>query len=306
VAQISAEQAAWNEHVAWSETAGSLKAKRTWSRIAVLFLTVAGATLQTIAGAVPLGSTAKFAVGVAGSVALVLAAGIAAYLLKPEDTSKWLRARSVSEGIKSEVYSFCAGGDPYDDPQTAPGLLTAKYQEIRDWGKDVFRERAVADLPAKPAPGQLSADDYLDKRINSQIEKYYLPNAKKNARMADQFRFIEVALALLAAALGGVATFVTSHPQPVGVPAFHLGPWVAVLTTVGGSIAAYAAASRYDFQATTFFATAIQLEDLAREWGNSGKAQPSPEWSTFVRKCEEAISAENRSWMAKLQPQAGP
>jgi hypothetical protein len=73
-----------------------------------------------------------------------------------------------------------------------------------------------------------------------------------------------------------------------------------VLTTTAGAVAAHAAASRYDLQATTFFATARQLEDLAHEWKASARDAPSKEWSDFVRACEEAISAENRAWMAKL------
>jgi hypothetical protein len=76
-----------------------------------------------------------------------------------------------------------------------------------------------------------------------------------------------------------------------------------VLTTIGGSIATHAAAGRYDFQAATYYATARQLLDLAIGWEAGGKAAPSKEWSEFVRGCEEAISAENRGWMAKLDQQ---
>jgi hypothetical protein len=31
----------------------------------------------------------------------------------------------------------------------------------------------------------------------------------------------------------------------------------------------------------------------------SGNVAPSPEWTQFVKSCEEVISAENRGWMAK-------
>jgi hypothetical protein len=74
---------------------------------------------------------------------------------------------------------------------------------------------------------------------------------------------------------------------------------VAVVTTIGGTIAAYAAGSRYEFQATTFHATARQLKDLLGDWAVG--ARP---WSDFVRGCEDAISAENRGWMAKLDDKA--
>jgi hypothetical protein len=98
--------------------------------------------------------------------------------------------------------------------------------------------------------------------------------------------------ACLAAILSAIATLVSDLNSAL------IGPWVAVVTTIGGTIAAHAAANPYDFQATTFFATARQLSDLVQQ--ASGKRPPSKEWSTFVRSCEEAISAENRAWMAKL------
>ena len=60
-------QSLWDEHVAWSDTAGRLKSERTLWRTAVLTLTVLGATLQTIAATMP---AAKLGAGAAGTVAL--------------------------------------------------------------------------------------------------------------------------------------------------------------------------------------------------------------------------------------------
>jgi hypothetical protein len=302
VTTVSAEEEAWNEHVGWSKAANRLKARRTKSRSLVLYLTVVGAALQTLAGTVPW-ATVRVTAGIAGTIALAVVPILAGYFLKPEETRKWLRARSISEGIKSEVYTFCAGGAPYDG-EAAPALLTAKYREIRDWGKDMVRERAIVGAQAAKAPGKLTTDEYLARRIHQQIEDYYLKKGEENAAMAERFRFAEVVLAALAAVLSAVATFVANDRSHTVYVGFQLGPWVAVLTTIGGSIAAYAAASRYDFQATTFYATAAQLKDLARDWSDSGATQPSQAWSTFVRRCEEVISAENRGWMAKLEPQS--
>lgn len=295
MAPISAEQEAWDEHVAWSKAATRLKSRRTNARAIVLYLTIAGAALQTLAGTV---RSLSMPAGIAGTVALSIVPIIAGYFLKPEATRKWLRARSISEGIKSEVYTYDAGGAPYDGTNAA-AKLTAKYREIRDLGKDFITERAAIALSATSAPGPLTSDQYLALRIDQQVVEYYAKKAKEYLEKAEKFRSIEVALALLAAILSAVATYLSSHHAGDGI---QLGPWVAVLTTIGGSIAAYAAAERYDVQATTFFATSAQLQDLARDWRNSGATAPSPEWSTFVRRCEEVISAENRAWMAKLEP----
>ena len=285
-------QSLWSEHVAWSETAGRLKSQRTAWRTVVLALTALGAILQTIAVTVPWVSWVKLGAGV-GTVALALVPFLVRYFLTSEETSKWLRARSISEGIKSEIYTYQAGAEPYTGTD-ASDVLRRKVRDIRDWGKNIEIERAKIGSPTKPTPPKLLGDDYLQQRVYQQINNYYRPNARRNADLAERFRWIEIVMAGLAAVLSAIATFV-GNPGSV-----TLGPWVAVLTTVGGSITAYAAASRYDFQATAFFATARQLEDLALDWQSGGKPVPSKEWSDFVRACEEAISAENRGWMAKL------
>jgi hypothetical protein len=283
-------QSLWDEHVAWSQTAGALKSQRTLWRTVVLALTALGAILQTIAVTAP---PVKLAAGSLGTVALALVPFLSRYFLTSEDTSKWLRARSISEGIKSEIYSYRAGAEQYLGAD-ALEALRRKVRDIRNWGKNIEVERAKVGSPTTPAPPSLDADAYLQRRIYQQVKEYYRPNARRNAELAERFRWAEIVLAGLAATLSAIATF-------LGEPGSgKLGPWVAVLTTIGGSIAAHAAASRYDFQATTFFATARQLEDLALDWQAADKAAPSKEWSEFVRACEEAISAENRGWMAKL------
>lgn len=286
----------WNEHIAWSTLADRLKSRRTRARSTVLCLTIAGAALQTLAGTC---AQVKTAAGIAGTIALALVPVIAGYLLKPEETRKWLRARSISEGIKSEFYTYRASAAPYDGDDALRRLLT-KFREIRDWGKDMGYLRAEVEAPKdpKPAPGPLAPEEYLAARVNQQIQKYYEPKAALNARMARRFRLAEILLAALAAVLSGFATASASSTSGN----FHLGPWVAVLTTISGSLAAYALAGRYDFQATTFLATAAQLKDLVSDWQTSGApGPPSTEWSAFVKGCEEAISAENRGWMAKLE-----
>ena len=294
-------QSHWDEHVGWSKTADRLKKRVVVARTITLLLTIAGAALGTLAAAAdaePLRTVA----GMAGTVALTLVPFIAHHFLTPEETRKWLRSRSVSEGIKSEVYAFRAGADPYTDA-SALQTLQKKVREIRSYAENLETERAATGSPTEQAPLALDTAGYLEGRVNEQIVNYYRKNAKTNASRAIQFRWAEIILAGVAAILSGVATFFGGvDPQAAegSASAGELAGWVAVLTTIGASIATHAAASRYEFQATTYFATARQLEDLARDWASSGATAPSPEWSAFVRACEEAISAENRSWMAKL------
>jgi hypothetical protein len=278
----------WDEHAAWSVAADRLKSSRVFWRSAALILTVVGAALQTWASAI---SQPKSAIGMIGFVSLAFVPFITAKFLAPERTRKWLRARSISEAIKSEIFCYRAGADPYSGAD-ALQKLREKVQEIQSWGNELELERARAVAPPTEAPPALNAEAYLQGRVYEQISTYYGPKAKLNATRAEQFRWVETAFAGLAAFFGAYASF-------SGSKAF--GPWAAVLTTSGGSISSHAAASRYDFQATTYFATARQLRDLAHVWETSLHPVPSKEWSDFVRGCETVISAENRGWMAKLE-----
>lgn len=283
-------QSIWDDHVGWSLTADRLKSRRDTWRSVVLVLTATGAFLQTLAATEGL-SAIKVPAGAAGMIALALVPILARTFLTAAGTSGWLRARSISEGIKSEIYAFRASAEPYGGPD-AFDLLRKKTNAIRDLGKGLELERARTGSPTKPAPPPLAPDAYFQHRLEEQVYQYYSPKAMWYAKLADRFRLVELALAGLAAALGAVATFTGE--------AGTFGPWVAVLTTIGGSVTTHAAASRFDFQATMFSATARRLNDLAFDWQAAGKPAPSKEWSEFVRNCEDAISAENRGWMAKL------
>jgi hypothetical protein len=292
-------QSLWNEHVAWSKTADRLKARRNLWRTLVLVLIICGAALQTLAADVSSqteGSDVRWVIAAAGAVALALVALFNQMFLTPDSTREWLRARSVSEGIKSEVYTFRAGAAPYDEAN-AVELLHTRVQGIVQWATDLEAERRLTDEETGSSlPPPLDAEKYLQLRVDQQIEEYYRRRGRQNARLAKRYQTISTALAGTVAVLGALATVYADLSTAIG-------PWIAVLTTIAGSIATHAAASRYDFQATTFFATARQLEDLSRAWRAADKARSTREWSDFVRACEDAISAENRGWMAKLDDQ---
>lgn len=285
-------QELWDEHVGWSKAADRLKSRRSYWRFTVLLLTVSGAALQTLAASVK-GSPFGFGSGLLGAAALALVPFLTGYFLTPKDTQKWLRSRSVSEGFKSEIFLYRADAEPYCGPRAAE-KLQKRIREIQTWGEGLELERARVGSPTTPAPPKLDPKAYLQARIYQQVNEYYRPKAKESAELAERFRRAAIAMAGLAALLGAAATFLGALGSTT------LGPWVAVLTTIGGSISTHAAAGRYDFQATTYFATARQLIDLAQGWRSSGQSAPSKEWSEFVRECEEVISAENCAWMAKL------
>ncbi len=155
-------QSHWNEHVAWSETANRLKASRDRYRSLVLVLTVTGAVLATIASG-SAESTARTTAGLLGAVSLAVIPFLTKYFLSAETTRNWLRARSISEGIKSEVYLYQAGAEPYTGALAA-ATLRKKVRTIRDWGKSLELERAKNEVSQKPGPPPLDATSYITSR----------------------------------------------------------------------------------------------------------------------------------------------
>jgi hypothetical protein len=289
----------WRRHDQWATLANRLKARIATWRTTSLVLGATGALLQT--AAVALGSgIAGTSLSVVGAVALLFVPFIARYFLTPEQVRQWLRARSMSEGLKSLVFRFRAGAAPFAEADRVIRLEDAG-KRAESWVEELAGELAGIEDRAGAPPPALAPDAYIERRVRSQIELYYRPGARRTASRARAFRWAELAMAALAAALGGVAAGL--RMSPVSDPVSGVGAWVAVLTTIGGAIAAHAAASRYDQQARVYFATARQLEDLVNEWTAHGRPQDPASWSSFVTACEEAISGENRGWMAKLDPE---
>ena len=292
------EQELWDRHVAWSMVADRQKRFRTRARAWVLFLTIAGAALQTLS------VQAGMAAGIAGTICLTVVPAIAAAWLRPEQTKKWLRARSISEGIKSEYHLYRAKAAPYDAANPLE-TLHDKVKEIGEWGADMANLLAAVGRRGATPP-DIAPDTYIKNRVVEQIETFYEPKAHDNARIAESFRYTEIVLTIMTAILSAIATYTMKTRAATGI-AVPVGPWIAVLTTIGGTIAAFAAAGRYDFQATTYFATAANLKDLITGWQlKKCPPPPDPEWSRFVNDCEATISAENRGWMAKLDDSQKP
>ena len=103
-------------------------------------------------------------------------------------------------------------------------------------------------------------------------------------------RQIEFGLALLATIFTAVAGVAGKSAPILGIQ-LDFAAFTAVLTTLGGAILAHIEASRYDFLAMTYTATARRLEDRC----NAPVVSPSD----FVNDCETVIANENTSWIAK-------
>jgi hypothetical protein len=281
---------------------------RLWRRaqlvLAVLGSVLAAAAATTLPGAAveALGQdageggwTAARMVAAASAVALALVGFVQIHFLTTDRIQAWVRLRSVSEGLKSEIFRFRAGATPYDAPggeSANAGRLNQNADALEKAADDLARH--LPDRPKRPSepPPKLDAAGYLERRVNDQINGYYLPRARDNEKAAAFYKYLGIA----AAAIGLVLSTIMAIGE---APAY--GVWVPVLTTLAAAFAAHSGVERHDFLAKNYAQHAQRLERLARGWYANGERRHYPAiWSAFVHECEETISVENRGWMAAM------
>jgi hypothetical protein len=155
---------------------------------------------------------------------------------------------------------------------------------------------AVSSAKAGSAPrDKLSRDEYLAGRVRAQIDRYYLPRANANKKIAVSLRWAQFSLAMAATII--TANVGVAGKEPFGIK-FDFAALTAVLTTIAGAVLAHSEATRCDFLVMTYRATAKRL---SAEMANTSdvNALSAEQWSEFVNRCEAIISDENTSWAAK-------
>ena len=122
---------AWAQQRIWSQTASQLKHRIDQARLAALLLGIATAVLAVAADQT--GGLSMLA-GRALSASAAITAGIATLLqrrVSTEQITDWTRARSASEGLKTEIYSYLAGGSAYTTPNPGQHLGAADPRHCR-------------------------------------------------------------------------------------------------------------------------------------------------------------------------------
>jgi hypothetical protein len=122
---------AWAQQRIWSLTANRLKRRIDQARLAALALGIATAVLAVAAHQV--GGLSVLAGQVLSAVAAVTA-GAATLVQRRVSRGQirdWTRARSASEGLKTEIYSYLGGGAAYtgSDPDQRLGEKTGGIVE---------------------------------------------------------------------------------------------------------------------------------------------------------------------------------
>jgi SMODS and SLOG-associating 2TM effector domain 1/Protein of unknown function (DUF4231) len=286
----------WRQQSIWSQTANQLKRELTRWQAAVLALTITGAVLATLGTQVAtITSLAGKGLLWAAAVAVGLVPVIQPRFGRPA-VEAWTRARSASETLKEQVYTYLAAVSPYRGD--------GRDQRLRDQADATLA--AVDDLLPRtagiePVPRALPAvrdvDGYVTIRVNDQIHGYYRTQTRQ---VNDRLRWLRGAEFTLAAA----AVVVAATAGSLGVKGATA--WVPVVTTASAALAAHVAAARYEFLLVEYARTAAQLERLR----DGRHPATDPEQAAhaddeFVAECERIISAQNEAWMAKLSSDPG-
>jgi hypothetical protein len=284
----------WRQQAVWSRTASRLKTAMERARLRILALVVATAVLETLAAQLAAradGPTvwAQVLAGT-GAVLMALAAFWQGRARAGNHVSRWIRARSASEALKEQAFRYLTRTGEYDAPDPEAALRKWAEALLADV-EDLEAEAARVNVPEREPPAVASLDEYVAARVAQQVEGYYRPRARGLAAERDAWRRGQTLLMLTAAALGALVAY---------LPEAGIAAWVAVLTTVTGTLAAHVEASRYDQLIVSYRATASRLEWLLAEWRDtlSKQALGPRERGAFVDRCEDAISVENQAWLA--------
>ena len=287
----------WTLQGQWSKAANVAKRRYLfWGRVS-LGLSIVAAACATATNHVS--ADAGHRSLAAGSAVLVsILAVIGRRKTGPTALRNWIRARSASEGLKTEAYRYLTRTGPYATGAPAQ-TLSERMGELTKAVEDLNKLVAGIVGSGRPEPSDpLPIDQYLAQRVDSQIVEYYERNAAKEAKLVEGYQLVELLLAVTGAALAGWASVVSSS---------QLAPWSAVITTAMAGIAAHLSASRHESQVTTYTATKVRLQQLSDRFRDEARAK-SPDQARIdqlVSECEAVISVENQGWMAEWEKPKG-
>jgi hypothetical protein len=247
---------AWAQQRVWTQAANRLKQRIDRVRLAVLLLAISTAALAVAADQIgglsaPTGRTLSACAAITAGLGTVLQRRVST-----ESIRDWTRSRSASEGVKTEIYSYLAGGAAYNRPDNDHHLGT-QTRRIMAAISDLQRHATGIEPDSKPVPPVHDADSYINTRVNDQIHNYYRLKAVIYEKRARRLRTSADLLGATAVVLAaGAAAFKVEG----------LTAWVPVVTTIGTSLTAHIAAARYDHLVIEYLRTAQRLEHLRDQY----------------------------------------
>ncbi|MGH3506724.1 MAG: DUF4231 domain-containing protein [Nocardioidaceae bacterium] len=286
-AETQSATTVWDQQSVWSQTAVSLKARLVRWRTIALALTIAAAVLTTCASQV-------VEEGSEGARMLTLAAAFAIGLVPVihtragrREVEAWTRARSVSEALKTELYSYQAGVTPYRGT-AAEELLGSRTALVLDDARDLLPHTLGFTPQRRELPPVHDLESYVQMRLQPQID-WYRSRAQTLAEQLTWARRAELALCVVGVALTTAA--VTGQASDTAI-------WLPVVTTVSAAVTAHVTSSRWEYQLVEYLRTASELERLRAGWQDA-TAHGDEATDRLVQTCEQVVSAQNDAWMAK-------
>ena len=289
----------WNRHRRWSQAATKQRKTFQWFQTCHLSLIVAGAFSQTLAARLASSPTSYgWAISLTGGGCLGAAALISNNVLTKERQSNWVRCRATSEAVKAEVFLFRAGVPPYDD-KAPDQILVLRVADISERAKDLKLLYIMTTNDETKPPPILDRDGYIKRRLDTQIENFYLKMARNRAKKSAVLKkcqyilaFGSSAVGLVAGSTGGIAgggSAVFSHL------ASKVGIWGPAFATASAAFGTHIAAAKYDDEVMEWTNSAQLLENLYLRLPKV-TGPGSPEWNEFVLKCEAVISSNTNQW----------
>lgn len=287
----------------WSAAANRLGDSLDRWRGMVLLLAVLGVVFATVAAELAsVAGVAARGVSLLSGVVLALIGVIQTRALSPAARERWTRARATAERLGSQIYLYRVGAPPYAGEQR-DATLGAVYDEVIASVYDLLPLVETQEPEADLFAPVRDVHSYIEVRLFDQISREVRPDGKargyyRRAALAAQERLSRLRRAELALTTVGAALGVAG----AAVAAGRVSIWIGVVTTLGGAISTHVTASRYEFQATTYLATARKLEALLRDWRLETDGHPEAESAAgqaLVRACENVIERENAGWIVE-------
>jgi hypothetical protein len=124
--------------------------------------------------------------------------------------------------------------------------------------------------------GALPVSQYIKDRVDDQI-KWYRDKAQLYERYVERARIASLVLGAIAVIL-----------SVISATGWTAG-WIAAITTITASIAAYLYSGRYQYLILSYQATARRLEALKTRWEVDGKPEDDPDKrNQFIQNCKDA------------------
>lgn len=269
----------------WSQTANRLKRRVDGFRRIVFTLSLAGAVLAALATqlSTDIGLWHRY-LATGAAIALAVAAFLSQRFLNKDGLEQTMRARAASEALKREAFLYATASGAYATA-VRDTRLAEEQRKIEDNLKDLVREEQEAAGPGTCPRQSLNREEYVSRRILGQIT-WYRARAKSISAIADKLHTAEWVLALIAAIIAAAAGFAGR------IQGFDLAAITAVLTTLGATIVAHLAATRYDELVVNYRSTAIRLEQLLQ------KTPANQPVGDLAAATEAILAAENNSWVS--------